>query len=91
MVEFPHYRINGVEAHGVIQKVGSELGLAGLVAWGAFTGGLFVVVVRRRRNHAWVGVLVCLHVNLLTSTEAFTMTHWIPLGLAWMMSKQERP
>jgi len=30
---FPHYRINGVDAHGVIQKVAPELGLLGIGAY----------------------------------------------------------
>ena len=89
MVEFPHYRINGVDAHGVVPKVAAETGLLGLGAFTAFTvlGG---VALRRRwtgdtsdPRWAWLGVAAALHVNLLFSTETFTMTHWIPLGLAW--------
>jgi O-antigen ligase len=89
-VEFPHYRVNGVDAHGVLQKVASETGVLGLGAWLAFTIALgwraasrVVPGSTRGAAWAWLGVLVCLHASLLTSTEAFTMTHWIPLGLSW--------
>lgn len=93
MHEYPHYRINGVEAHGVLQKVAAELGLLGLGAWLAFTALLFVAATRTARRAGttrgeawgWLGVVAALHVNLVLSTEAFTMTHWIPLGVAWAM------
>jgi len=91
MVEYPHYRINHVEAHGVIQKVGSELGVAGMVAWGTFAVGLGAVAARRREDRwTWLGVLAASHVALLSSTEAFTMTHWVPVGLAWGHVFRER-
>jgi hypothetical protein len=89
MTEYPHYRINGVEAHGVAQKLAAEEGLLGLLAWGGFTVLLARAMRRawdgdtRGEGWAWLGVVVSLHVNLLASTEAFSMTHWIPLGMAW--------
>jgi O-antigen ligase len=89
MVTFPHYRVNGIDAHGVIQKIASETGMLGLVAYGAF-----VVVATRELWRRWdrrplgvgygeLATWVLLHLNLLLSTETFSPTHWIPLGIAW--------
>jgi hypothetical protein len=95
MHEFPHYRINHVEAHGVVQKVASETGMLGLIAWLAAT----ILTARSlwsgrsettSEEWAWIGVFAALHVNLLASTEAFTMTHWVPLGLAWFFARGNR-
>jgi O-antigen ligase len=89
MVTFPHYRVNGIDAHGVIQKIASETGLLGLLTYGAF-----VVLGTRGLWRRWDGKpygtgyaeLVTwglLHLNLLLSTETFSPTHWIPLGVVW--------
>lgn len=84
---FPDYRVNGVDAHGVIQKVGAEYGLVGLVGYAAFV----LANARRLRTNHRVGdgrwpTFVALHTNLLLSTEAFTCTHWaifaVTVGLA---------
>src|SRR5204862_114366 len=44
---FPDYRVNGVDAHGAIQKVGSEYGLLGLGAWLTFVGAMALRLRRR--------------------------------------------
>ena len=91
-VTFPHYRVNGVDAHGVVQKVGSEFGLLGLLAYGLFVGGAGRRLVTRWReaggSHdslAWgaVATWATLHTNLLLSTEVLSPTHWTPLAVAW--------
>jgi O-antigen ligase len=91
-VTFPHYRVNGVDAHGVVQKVGSEVGLLGLLAYGLFVAGAGRRLVGRWREAggghdslAWgaVATWATLHTNLLLSTEAFSPTHWTPLAVAW--------
>ncbi|MEC8424405.1 MAG: O-antigen ligase family protein, partial [Myxococcota bacterium] len=88
-VTFPDYRVNGVDAHGVIQKVGGELGVFGLGTWFWFTGAVGVGLWRRREpmgaGLAWgaLGTFTTLHVELLLSTETFAPTHWAPLAVAW--------
>lgn len=79
---FPEYRVNGVDAHGVIPLLASEYGLVGLLAFGAFTAA---TALHLRSHHlpgrgAWPAFLA-LHANLLFSTETFTATHWAVLGL----------
>jgi O-antigen ligase len=94
-VTFPDYRVNGVDAHGVAQKVGSELGLVGLGAWLWFTGSTGIALWRRREQVgagvAWgcVGAFATLHVELLLSTETFSSTHWAPLAVAWGLAHAE--
>ena len=94
-VTFPDYRINGVDAHGAIQKVASETGILGLGAWGAFTVGTGLALRRRWRAaggaftgmpEATTATFCTLHANLLLSTETFSPTHWGPLALAWGLS-----
>lgn len=90
---FPHYRVNGVDAHGVVQKVGSEFGLLGLAGYAAFVGAMARRVRARAGaggvdQGAW-GAFVALHANLLFSTETFSQTHWIPLGVVWGLSQRE--
>lgn len=94
-VTFPDYRVNGVDAHGVVQKVASETGLLGLGAYGAFFVGTGALLVRRWRSAggryegaAWgaVATYATLHSNLLLSTESFSSTHWAPLALALGLS-----
>lgn len=89
---FPDYRVNGVETHGVIQKVGSEHGALGLVGYAFFFGAM----ARRVRSRHYDGngswpTFLALHANLLFSTEAFTITHWLPLGIVWGLSQREPP
>lgn len=78
--DWPHLRVNGVEAHGVVQKVAAEAGLAGLLAWGALALGLMRHLARGPNPALDAGIL--LHGTLLLSTEAFTASHWVPLGIA---------
>ncbi len=79
---FPDYRVNGVDAHGVIQKVGSEYGVVGLSGLFATIGALGLALGRRHRvgEGLWPAFLA-LHVNLLFSTETFSQTHWAILAL----------
>lgn len=93
----PHWRINGVEAHGVFQKVMAEAGLVGLLTWGTFaylmlrsTWRIFTsmqvttVLVPEEAGiqEAATLLILCLYASLLLSTEMFTVAHWAPLGLA---------
>ena len=104
MRTFPHYRVNGVDAHGVVQKLASEYGLLGFAGYLAFVGA---VALRLRRNapvsalrpdglaaaHLGLGVwaaFVALHVNLLLSTETFSQTHWVPFGIVWGLSHRRK-
>lgn len=91
-VTFPHYRVNGVDAHGVIQKVGSETGLLGLIGYGWFS--LSCLGAARRRwqedggdfsgtGYGAVGCIAALQVSLLLSTETFSQTWWIPFAVSW--------
>lgn len=93
---FPDYRVNGVDAHGVVQKVGSEYGLVGLAGYGAFV----VAMARRLRSRHVRGdgrwpAFVALHTNLLLSTETFSQTHWallaVILGLSLRDDIEHRP
>lgn len=85
---FPHYRVNGVDAHGVIQKLASEHGVLGLGAWLAGTATSASRVYARTTPHdpRLLATFVALHVNLLLSTETFSQTHWVPLALVWGLS-----
>jgi len=98
MVTSPHFRINGVEAHGALQKVAGETGLLGL-------GGLLLFVAGAGRalrgrwsasqdktgpaapidlpTYACLATFVVLHGQLLLSTELFNATHWLPLATCW--------
>jgi hypothetical protein len=87
MQTYPHYRVNGVDAHGVVQKVASEAGLVGLAGFVLFVGAM-ALVVRGRTDAALWGAFVALHVNLLFSTETFSQTHWLPLGLIWGLANR---
>jgi hypothetical protein len=91
MFQAPHTRINGVDAHGVIQKIAPEFGLLGLAAWLAFTWTLMRGLWRTAFDPAAhpdpltrgaVAMGLALHVNLLLSTEYFTSSHWVPLSIA---------
>lgn len=94
-VTFPDYRVNGVDAHGVIQKIGSETGLVGLVGYGWFS--LATLWGLRRRWEADgrsldgvpYGALATWGVStagLLLSTETFSQTWWAPVSVAWGLS-----
>ena len=103
MVTFPHYRVNGIDAHGVVQKVVSETGIVGLVGFGWFSmatgaalrrrwtsrlepnerAGWFDLPAPHDLTSAATATWITLHVNLLLSTETFSPTHWVPLGICW--------
>lgn len=91
---YPDYRVNGVDAHGVIAKLASEHGLLGLVAWGLATGALLGTLRRRARggalDDALLGAFLALNLNLLTSTETFSQTHWAVLALIAGLSARRR-
>jgi hypothetical protein len=87
---FPDYRVNGVDAHGVVQKVGAEYGLLGLVGYGAF---VWAMARRVRGRHTegdgrWPAFLA-LHTNLLLSTETFSCTHWAILALVMGLTQRD--
>lgn len=91
---FPDYRVNGVDAHGVVQKVGSEFGLLGLVGYAAFVGSMALRVRARASGGGRVGTgawaaFVGAHANLLFSTETFSHTHWVPIAVIWGLSHRE--
>ena len=89
---FPDYRVNGVDAHGVFQKVGSEFGLVGVAGYLAFVAAMAHRLLGRHRrgDGAWPAFLA-LHVNLLLSTETFSQTHWAVLAVVWGQSWRDRP
>lgn len=102
MVTFPHYRVNGVDAHGAIQKVGGETGLLGLAGFGLFVLGAGRGLLARWREerelhpelratalptYGAVATFAVLHGQLLLSTELFSPTHWVPLATAWGLSQ----
>lgn len=91
-VTFPHYRVNGVDAHGAPQKVAAEHGILGLIAWTVATVWMALRVrgaaVGRRGTALWAA-FVALHVNLLFSTETFSQTHWAMLGVVLGLSRRE--
>lgn len=84
LVTFPDYRVNGVDAHGVVQKLASEHGLLGLGGYLLFFWGTArrVRAAHREGDGAWPA-FVALHLNLLLSTETFSQTHWVPWALVW--------
>lgn len=86
----PHERINGVDAHGAVQKVAAELGVFGLVAYLGFVASVVIGAWRAsfapgaRPNGYTLGataLVIGLHVNLLLSTEYFSASHWMPLAI----------
>ncbi len=97
MITFPHYRVNGVDAHGAVQKVGAETGLLGLAGFGWFTLATGAALRRRWRgspdgpvfyglSYGALGTWATLHLNLVLSTETLSPTHWVPLAVAWGLS-----
>lgn len=93
-----HYRIDGVDAHGVIQKVASENGLLGLAAyllaylwflryfWRAATAGSND---RHVQGAALLGL--GLQLNLLLSTDYFSSAHWGSLAIALGIVSRDPP
>lgn len=95
MVTFPHYRINGVDAHGFIQKIASETGVVGLLGYGLFVGAMAGVLRAHARAETTLGpalfaTFLALHLNLLLSTETFSPTHWVPLAVVWGLAHRQR-
>ncbi len=91
---YPDYRVNGVDAHGVFAKLGSEFGVLGTLGWLVATTSLLLHFRRRARgsrfDDALYGCFLALHLNLLTSTETFSQTHWAILGLLCGLSARRR-
>lgn len=92
---YPDYRVNGVDAHGVFAKLSSEFGLVGTGFWLLATGTLLRVFWRRARgtrglDDAILGSFLALHLNLLTSTETFSQTHWAILAVLCGLSARSR-
>lgn len=92
---YPDYRVNGVDAHGVFAKLLSEFGAVGTAGWLLATAALLAVFARRARrarglDDALLGTFLALHVSLLTSTEAFSQTHWAVLGVLCGLSARPR-
>jgi O-antigen ligase len=84
-----HYRIDGVEAHGIAQKLISEGGLlgalTGLLAWGLLLRDLARRAVEEGADRLIQGgalLGIGLQLNLLLSTDLYASTHWAPLALA---------
>ena len=106
MATFPHYRINGVDAHGAPQKVGAESGLMGLAGLALFVGGAGRRLLLRYRQacraapdqdpttlpaYGALATFAVLHGQLLLSTELFSPTHWVPLATAWGLAEASLP
>ena len=97
LVTFPHYRVNGVDAHGIIQKVGSETGVLGLIGYSGFAWATVVGFRRRWSGDAdgvefgAMGTWVALNLGLTLSTEVFSPTWWTPLAIAWGMAHHKEP
>lgn len=88
---FPHYRVNGVDAHGAIQKIGSEYGLLGMIAYGVFAFGAANAVRRKHRPGEGIWpAFVALHANLLLSTEVFNQTHWALFALTTGLAARDQ-
>ncbi|MSP55739.1 MAG: O-antigen ligase family protein [Myxococcales bacterium] len=89
---YPDYRVNGVDAHGVFAKLGSEFGALGVVAWLSATGALLWRFRGRRSrlDDVLLGTFLALHLSLLTSTETFSQTHWAILGLICGLAARRR-
>ncbi|MSQ03074.1 MAG: hypothetical protein EXR71_14500 [Myxococcales bacterium] len=87
---FPHYRVNGVDAHGAVQKVAAEYGLIGLCGFVGFVYALGRTVRSRHRDGdgCWPA-FVALHGNLLLSTETFSQTHWVVLGVVLGLTERQ--
>lgn len=94
-VTFPDYRVNGVDAHGVIQKIGSEMGLLGLAGYGWFTFATGAALRRRLEEEEGderaliYGAMATWGVStagLLLSTETFSQTWWAPMAVSWGIS-----
>ena len=79
LVTFPHYRINGVDAHGLIQKLASEGGLFALLGL-----GIFFMDGRKRllkESPKMLGAYWALFLCTLLSTEILHSTWWIPYAV----------
>lgn len=100
---YPDYRVNGVDAHGAFAKLGSEFGVLGLSGWLLATAALLWRFRRRahrcglagsrapsRLDDVLLGTILALHLNLLTSTETFSQTHWAILGLICGLAARRR-
>lgn len=89
LVTFPHYRINGIDAHGSIQKLASEGGVFALLGL-----GIFFLDGRRHllnRNPKLLGAYWSLFLCTVLSTELLHSTWWIPYAIlmGWHTSNAE--
>ena len=88
MNEAPHWRIDGVDAHGVLQKIAGEVGTVGLATYAlAYLWFLrrFVDATRpdADRFAQGAGLLgLGLQFELLLSTDYFSSAYWAPLAVA---------
>lgn len=88
-VDFPTVRGRGLDAHGIVQKLAGETGILGLAAYAAFVVAL-VKDTAKLAPPLFVFAL-SLHLNLLFSTEAFTASHGVPLGLLLALCAAKGP
>lgn len=79
LVTFPHYRINGVDAHGMIQKLASEGGLLALCGLGIFFKDGRNRLITKDPN--LLGAYWALFLCALLSTEFLHSTWWIPFAV----------
>lgn len=83
-----HYRIDGVDAHGVFQKVAGENGVVGLVPYLAaylwFLRFFWKAALQTESRYVQGAAILGLglHLNLLLSTDYFSSAHWGPLAIA---------
>jgi hypothetical protein len=77
--------IDGVDAHGIVQKLAGETGALGLFAYSAYVAALIGASWRAASDPARIPALVlvlALHLNLAWSTETWSPSHWAPLAIA---------
>lgn len=88
MNDAPHWRIDHVDAHGVVQKMVGEVGAVGLVAYGAAYAWFVLRFFRATRPDAGrfaQGAALLglgLQFELLLSTDVYSSTCWAPLAVA---------
>ena len=85
LVTFPHYRINGIDAHGSVQKLSSEGGFCAIIGFVIFflDGRKHLLNRSPKRMGAYWSLFLC----TLLSTELLHSTWWIPYAI--LMGWQE--
>ena len=82
-----------LEAHGMMQKIGSEQGVVGLIAMGLFLVAIFSRLLKRIRSghysnevrmYAFVGLFLALGPLMfqIFNTQYYSSKLWVPFGLA---------